>query len=111
MVEFLSQLIGLEPLFQHLIKSTVVLSFGIFLSYLCRKQPAALRHFILSVSLIGLLIFPLLSAVNLGWKTGLLPSFKNEFIETTPLDVSSINDRTHPLAFIEADQEEVFDRQ
>ncbi len=75
MMEFLSEFVWLEFLSEYLIKSTLILILGITLSYLCRRQSASLRHHILSVSLIGILIFPLLSTVSTGWKTGLLPSW------------------------------------
>ncbi len=97
-MEFLSEFIWLERLSEYMIKSTLVLSFAILLAYLCRKQPASLRHFILSVSLIGLLIFPLLSTVHSGWKTGLLPSWTSETKISSTLDVAVISQSAKTMA-------------
>jgi beta-lactamase regulating signal transducer with metallopeptidase domain len=94
---FLSDSIWPKLMSEYLIKSTLVLTFAIFLSYLCRKQPASLRHLILSVSLIGLLIFPLLSSIEAGWTTGLLPSWIIETKAPATSDISSFSHRTHPF--------------
>jgi beta-lactamase regulating signal transducer with metallopeptidase domain len=105
-MEFLFEFIWLEDLFFYLIKSTLVLTFGIFLSYICRNQSASLRHFILSVSIIGLLIFPLVSNLHTGWKTGLLPSFTNESKDASKSDVSLVNHHALSLHSIDNAQEE-----
>lgn len=97
-MEFLSEFIWLELLSGYLIKSTLVLSFAIFLAYLCRKQPASLKHFILSVSLIGLLIFPLLSTVHMGWKTGLLPSWTSKTKISSTGDVAVFSQSSKTMA-------------
>jgi beta-lactamase regulating signal transducer with metallopeptidase domain len=97
-MEFLSEFTCLDLLSEYLIKSTLVLSFAIFLVSLCRKQSASLRHFILSVSLIGLLIFPLLSTVHIGWKTELLPSWTTKTKISSTVDVAGINQSSKTMA-------------
>ena len=59
---------------EFLIKSTLVLTIALCLSFVFRKQSAALRHFLLSAALIGLLFLPFISAFLPGWGTGFLPS-------------------------------------
>jgi beta-lactamase regulating signal transducer with metallopeptidase domain len=75
---FFAEILWLSLLSEFLIKSSILLSFAILMSFFCRRQSASLRHFILSFTLIGLLLFPVLSSVKTGWKTRLLPSFHNE---------------------------------
>jgi beta-lactamase regulating signal transducer with metallopeptidase domain len=99
MMEFFSEFIWIKFLAEYFIKSTLVLVFALILTYICRKQPAALRHFILSVSLIGLLVFPLLYTVETGWDTGLLPSWTREINEPSNWDVSLMGHRAQPLEF------------
>lgn len=104
-MEFLSNFVWLELLSEYLIKSTLILVFGIILSYLCRRQPASLRHFILSVSLIGILIFPLLSTVRTGWRTGLLPSWASEAKGISKSDTSLSPHHSRPPVYIDNVQE------
>ena len=73
---FLPEPKAIDLICEYLIKSSVVLSFTLFLTFLFRKQSASLRHFLLSVSLIGLLFFPFLSTLTTGWETRLLPSWQ-----------------------------------
>ena len=60
--------------FEYLIKSTLTLALALILVGLCRKRPASLKHFVLSISLAGLLLLPLLPYLGLGWETALLPA-------------------------------------
>jgi hypothetical protein len=90
-MEFLSEFVWLNLIFEYLIKSTLLLSFGLILVYLCRKQSASLRHFILSISLIGLLIFPILSTVHSGWRTGLIPSWESDTRISSASDIGVIS--------------------
>ena len=100
-MEFLSDFVWLERLSEYLIKSTLILILGIILSYLCRRQSASLRHFILSVSLIGILIFPLLSTVRTGWKTGFLPSWTSEAKGSSELDSSLSTHHSRPSIYVD----------
>jgi beta-lactamase regulating signal transducer with metallopeptidase domain len=63
----------LPLLFEYAVKSTVVLAFAMLLALLFRRSSASIRHFVLSLSLAGLLLLPVLSHLGLGWETGLLP--------------------------------------
>jgi beta-lactamase regulating signal transducer with metallopeptidase domain len=58
-----------------LIKTTAALVPAVLIAAILRRRSAALRHFILSVFLIGLLLIPILPSIDKGWKTPLLPSW------------------------------------
>ncbi len=74
-MEFLAEIKGLDLISEFFIKSSVILIFTFVLVFLFRKKSASLRHFLLSVSLISLLLFPFLSTLAKGWETGLLPTW------------------------------------
>lgn len=59
---------------EYLFKSTVVLTLALILLLIFRKESASLRHFVLSLSLAGLLLLPVLHYLGWGWETGLLPA-------------------------------------
>ncbi|MGB8952821.1 MAG: M56 family metallopeptidase [Candidatus Aminicenantales bacterium] len=79
----------LSLFFEYLIKSSIALALGGLLTAIFRRGSASLRHFILSLFLIGLLLLPLLSSLRIGWETRLLPS------RTTRLDVMFTSERIH----------------
>ncbi len=64
----------LQLLLESLIKSTAVLALALVLVLLFRRKSASLRHFVLSLSLAGLLLLPVLRYLGLGWETPLLPA-------------------------------------
>jgi beta-lactamase regulating signal transducer with metallopeptidase domain len=67
--------IGWLSLFaEYLIKSTLALTLALILVVLFRKRSASLRHFVLSLSLAGLLLLPVLPYLGIGWETALLPA-------------------------------------
>ncbi len=99
-MEFLLEFFWLERLFEYLIKSTVVLTLALLLAYLFRKQSASLRHLVYSVSLIGTLVFPLLSTVQTGWKTRLLPTWSTEAHSAAPSTLSVIRQSADPMTLI-----------
>jgi beta-lactamase regulating signal transducer with metallopeptidase domain len=67
--------IGWLSLFaEYLIKSTFALTLALILIVLFRKRSASLRHFVLSLSLAGLLLLPVLPYFGIGWETALLPA-------------------------------------
>jgi len=59
---------------EYLIKSTLALTLALILVVLFRKRSASLRHFVLSLSLAGLLLLPVLPYLGIGWETSLLPA-------------------------------------
>lgn len=59
---------------EYFMKTTAVLSLAVIAAALLRRRPAALRHFVLSAFLIGLVFLPLLPTLPTGWETRLLPS-------------------------------------
>lgn len=56
-----------------LVKTTLVLGLALLAATAAKKRPAAVRHFILSSALIGLLLLPLLELAPVGWRSPLLP--------------------------------------
>jgi beta-lactamase regulating signal transducer with metallopeptidase domain len=54
--------------------------------FLLRKKSAAVRHFILSFSLISLLVIPFFSTFTDGWKTRWLPSWQTRMNSSLNLD-------------------------
>jgi len=81
-MEFLSEIRGLNLFCEFFIKSSVIFTFTFVLVFLFRKKSASLRYFLLSVSLLSLLLFPVLSSVFRGWETGLLPTWQSSEIRS-----------------------------
>ncbi len=77
-METLFQINGFAALVELFLKSSLLLSIALGLTFLARKQPASVRHFLLGLSLLGLLALPFLAAFMPGWRTGLLPSWTPE---------------------------------
>ncbi len=59
---------------EYLIKTTAVMSVALAAAALLRRRSAALRHFVLSAFLVGLVLLPLLPSLPTGWETRLLPA-------------------------------------
>ncbi|HMA53879.1 MAG TPA: M56 family metallopeptidase, partial [Acidobacteriota bacterium] len=59
----------------YLLKTTAVLIVALLAAAASKRRPAALRHFILSSALAGLLLLPLLSLAPVGWRSPLLPAW------------------------------------
>jgi beta-lactamase regulating signal transducer with metallopeptidase domain len=87
-MEFLTQIKGIGLIAEFLIKSTVILTLSFSLVFLLRKKSATLKHFLLSVSLICLLLLPVFSTFGQGWETRLLPSW------TKAQNSASLTDRS-----------------
>ncbi|NIM57727.1 MAG: hypothetical protein GTO16_02130, partial [Candidatus Aminicenantes bacterium] len=66
----------LDLISEFTIKSSLILGCSIFLLFLFRKKSASIRHFLLSFSLISLLLLPLLSTFTTGWEVRFLPSWQ-----------------------------------
>ena len=75
-MELLSEFKGLNLICEFLIKSSLVLVFSFLLVFLFRKKSSSLRHFLLSFSLICLLLIPFFSSITKGWETRLLPTWQ-----------------------------------
>lgn len=58
----------------YLLRTSAVLVVALAAAAAARRRPAAIRHFILSTALAGLLLLPLLSLAPIGWRTTLLPA-------------------------------------
>lgn len=76
-MEYLSGIKFLDLISELFIKSSLILGISLFLVFLLRKKSAALKHFILSFSLISLLLFPVFSSITTGWETRWLPSWQD----------------------------------
>ncbi len=87
-METLFQINGFAVLVELFLKSTVILSIGLGLTFLARKQPASIRHFLLCLSLLGLLALPFLTVLMPGWQTGLLPSWTQDPGKSTAVTVT-----------------------
>jgi beta-lactamase regulating signal transducer with metallopeptidase domain len=66
---------GMGLIIEYLIKSSTVLAVAILCSALLRRRSASFRHFLLSLFLVGLVIFPAFSVFSSGWHTRLLPNW------------------------------------
>ena len=106
-MEFILELKIVDLIFEYLIKSSLVLLMSFLMVSLffyslhsaatnlfgivspCPRTPVAKttslgkKYFILSFSLISLLLFPLLSSLTIGWETPLLPSWSSEPISSS----------------------------
>jgi beta-lactamase regulating signal transducer with metallopeptidase domain len=80
---------GMALLVEFFLKSSLVLGIALCLSFLLRKQSASVRHFLLGLSLVGLLVLPFLSAFMPGWQTDLLPSWRTGPPGQVVIDISS----------------------
>ncbi|MGA2531481.1 MAG: M56 family metallopeptidase [Candidatus Aminicenantales bacterium] len=74
---------------EYSIKTTAVLSLALILAFLLRRRSAALRHFVLSVFLVGLILIPLAPSLHWGWETRLLPARASLKDETPALETAS----------------------
>jgi len=59
---------------EYFLKTTIILTLAMLAAAASKRRPAAFRHFVLSLALIGLLLLPVLSLAPVGWKTSLLPA-------------------------------------
>jgi beta-lactamase regulating signal transducer with metallopeptidase domain len=59
---------------EYFLKTTAVLALALLAAAAARRRPAAFRHFVLSIALVGLLLLPILSLAPVGWRTALLPA-------------------------------------
>jgi beta-lactamase regulating signal transducer with metallopeptidase domain len=61
-------------MFGYFLRTTAVLALALLAAEAAKRRPAAIRHFVLSSALVGLLLLPLLTLVPFGWRTTLLPA-------------------------------------
>ena len=90
-LEFFTGLKFLDLICEFMIKSSLILAVSLLLVFFLRKKSASMRHFLLSFSLISLILFPFLSSITTGWETRWLPSWqstKNSFITFNELEKS-----------------------
>jgi beta-lactamase regulating signal transducer with metallopeptidase domain len=59
----------------YLLRTTVVLALALAAAAAAKRRPAALRHFILSSALVGLLLLPALSLAPVGWRSPVVPAW------------------------------------
>ena len=70
---------GFGFLLELFLKSTLILSMALSVTYLLRNQPAKLKHFFLSISLIALIFLPLVCRFIPVWNTNLFPSARQNY--------------------------------
>jgi beta-lactamase regulating signal transducer with metallopeptidase domain len=93
----LSEIKVLALMGEWLIKSSAVLLVALLLAWLFRRRSASLRHFILSLFLIGLVFFPLFSSLPGGWEVRWLPSWLAANAAThSPVGTAPIADGIQP---------------
>jgi len=88
-VESLLGLKCLDLICEFVIKSFLVLGISLILVFLFRKKSSSIRHFLLSFSLISLLLLPFLSTFTTGWKTRWLPSWQT--VKNSSLNLNEWN--------------------
>jgi len=74
---------------EYSIKTSAVLSLALVLAVFLRRRSAALRHFVLSVFLVGLILIPLVPSLHWGWETRLLPARASVRQEGPTLETAS----------------------
>ncbi|MBP1660754.1 MAG: hypothetical protein H6P95_1946, partial [Candidatus Aminicenantes bacterium] len=75
----------------YLLRTSIVLTLALLAAAAAaRRRPAALRHFILSSGLIGLLLLPFLSLAPLGWRSPLVPGWMARAEEHAGVPVSRL---------------------
>ena len=78
------------------VKSSWPLLIAILLAGLMRRCSASLRHFILSLFLIGLVFLPFFSALPSGWELRWLPSWLDASVQSQPRIEPAAIERTLP---------------
>jgi beta-lactamase regulating signal transducer with metallopeptidase domain len=71
-MEILFQSTWFRLFVEFFLKSSLILSAALAVSFLLRKRSASLRHFLLVISFVGLLLLPILAAIAPGWGAGVL---------------------------------------
>ncbi len=85
----------LDLICEFVVKSFLVLGISLILVFFFRKKSASIRHFLLSFSLISLLLLPSLSTFTTGWKTRWLPSWQT--MKNSSLNLNEWNKNKDPL--------------
>ena len=81
----------------YLLRTSAVLVVALAAAAAARRRPAAIRHFILSTALAGLLLLPLLSLVPFGWRTTLLPAAATGSADRVPAPAVRTSQESRPL--------------
>jgi len=82
----------------YLLKTTVVLTLALIAAAIAKRRPAALRHFLLSSALVGLLLLPFLSLAPVGWRSALVPRWMAPAAESESGPGTGTRSGTHPLS-------------
>jgi beta-lactamase regulating signal transducer with metallopeptidase domain len=83
MRETMASLIALEPLVESAIRSTALLAIAALVALALRRTPAAMRHLVWTLALLGCVAMPLASRVVPGWSLPALPAWQSRS-ETPP---------------------------
>jgi beta-lactamase regulating signal transducer with metallopeptidase domain len=96
---------GLQLLLDSAVKSVAVMLAAWAVVAMLRRSSAAMRHWVWSAALVGLLMLPALSLMLPGWRIELLPSLagKVDRAPVTSTPVTSNNDTEFPVSASTAD--------
>lgn len=87
-LETIPTLIALEPLVESALRSTALIAITALVALALRRAPAAMRHLVWTLALLGCVAMPLASRVVPGWSLPELPAWQSR-AETLPgLDAS-----------------------
>ena len=75
MLETLSSMLPLEPLATNAIRSTALIAIAALVTLMLRRAPAAIRHLVWTLALIGCIAMPLASRVVPGWALPGIPAW------------------------------------
>ncbi len=97
-MEALFEIKGFAFTVEFFLKSSLILAAALGLSFLFRKHSASVRHFLLGLSLLGILFLPFISAFIPGWKTDFLPALKTETVNHVIIEDWNAKEKskTHP---------------
>jgi beta-lactamase regulating signal transducer with metallopeptidase domain len=82
----------------YFLRTTVVLILALAAAAIARRRPAALRHFLLSSALVGLLLLPFLSLAQVGWRSALVPRWMAPAIERASKPEIGASSEAHRLS-------------
>lgn len=87
MPETIRSLVALEPLAESAIRSTALIAIAALAALALRRAPAATRHLVWTLALLGCVSMPLASRVVPGWSWSALPAWQAGESATTRLDL------------------------
>jgi beta-lactamase regulating signal transducer with metallopeptidase domain len=87
-METLSPIKGMEIFFEFFLKSSLILGLTLCAYFLAKKKSATFRHFLLSLSMLILLLLPALMAFAPTWRSNIIPWLSTDSKENSVTQVS-----------------------